>query len=249
MMGGGAGKWFGGDTSWRDGTAMAFHFWTQPLPNPISPFFHRLPLAFHKMETWTSMIFESICSLFVFAPIYLRFIAFGGFMSVMLMINLTGNFAQISVLTINECILLLNDDVWNYLFDVAGSVLPGMNHLRRWLLWTHQVPYCNLAFMPTVKPFSLWNMSLAVIPYACFILPYALIQLIPLINTFRSHNALELFEPWSTKPLQAYRDFKQSIKYKKYIEPKWNKLWDWIEKGYTYGNIVELFGSYVKFGQ
>jgi hypothetical protein len=63
MMGGGAGKWFGGDVSWRNGTAMMFHYWTQPLPNPISPYMHRLPRWIHTVETYASVVFDSAIGL------------------------------------------------------------------------------------------------------------------------------------------------------------------------------------------
>jgi hypothetical protein len=242
-------RWFGGDESWRNGTAMCYHYWTQPLPNPLSPFMHRLPLWIHKLETYASIVFESGCSLFVFAPVYLRIIAFTGFMSLMLSINLTGNFGQISVLTMNESILLLNDDWWNAIFDVAGYVVPGMEYVRQWLLFAHSPPYVDLAFPPSEKPFSAWNIGLGLIPYVCFNLPYAFIQLIPLIGTFRGHNALEFFEPYTTKPLQWYRAAKQSETYKKRIKPIWNRIWDWMEVGFTWGSIFDLFSSYVKFGQ
>lgn len=58
---------------------MSFHYWTQPLPNPISAYMHRLPLWVHKIETYCGMVFESFAALFVFAPIWLRWIAFFGF--------------------------------------------------------------------------------------------------------------------------------------------------------------------------
>jgi len=92
MMGGGAGKWYGRDMSWHDGSAMAYHCWTQPLPNPFSPYMHRMPRWLHKMETYLTFVHESFAALFVFAPVYLRMIAFIGFQSIMVVIDLTGNF-------------------------------------------------------------------------------------------------------------------------------------------------------------
>ena len=34
-----------GDSCWRDVTALYYHFETQPLPNPLSRWFHFLPRA------------------------------------------------------------------------------------------------------------------------------------------------------------------------------------------------------------
>lgn len=43
MLGCGAVKYCTGDRSWRDGTAMHKHYYTQPLPNCFTHFFHRQP--------------------------------------------------------------------------------------------------------------------------------------------------------------------------------------------------------------
>ena len=51
---------------------------------------HRLPPWVHRMETYATFVHESFCALFVFAPWYLRIVAFAGFESLMLIINLTG---------------------------------------------------------------------------------------------------------------------------------------------------------------
>ena len=37
-----------GDTCWRDLTCMDYHHETQPMPNPLSWFFHRLPRPLHR---------------------------------------------------------------------------------------------------------------------------------------------------------------------------------------------------------
>ncbi|CAF4815396.1 unnamed protein product, partial [Rotaria sp. Silwood1] len=48
----------GGDTSWKDGTEMSWHYWTQPLSNPLSPIFYRVPASVHAMETYSTYISE-----------------------------------------------------------------------------------------------------------------------------------------------------------------------------------------------
>jgi hypothetical protein len=40
-----------GDRCWRDLTCLAYHHETQPMPNPLSWWFHRLSPRLHKMET------------------------------------------------------------------------------------------------------------------------------------------------------------------------------------------------------
>jgi hypothetical protein len=67
---------------------------TQPLPNPVSTYFHRFPQWMHRMETYATFVHETLCACFIFAPWYLRIIAFVGFESLMLIINLTGQLAR-----------------------------------------------------------------------------------------------------------------------------------------------------------
>src|SRR6185436_5118735 len=37
-----------GDPCWRDLTCLIYHYQTQPMPNPLSWYFHRLPVWMHK---------------------------------------------------------------------------------------------------------------------------------------------------------------------------------------------------------
>lgn len=39
-----------GDPCWRNLTCLNYHHETQPLPNPLSSYFHHLPNSFHKLE-------------------------------------------------------------------------------------------------------------------------------------------------------------------------------------------------------
>ncbi|MFN2549511.1 MAG: lipase maturation factor family protein, partial [Myxococcales bacterium] len=39
-----------GDTCWRDLTCLYYHHETQPMPNPLSWYFHHLPKPLHRIE-------------------------------------------------------------------------------------------------------------------------------------------------------------------------------------------------------
>lgn len=39
-----------GDPCWRNFTCLNYHHETQPLPNPLSSYFHHLPNSFHRLE-------------------------------------------------------------------------------------------------------------------------------------------------------------------------------------------------------
>ncbi len=283
MFGGGAGKWsagllqlcvrdvaplhrcscdcscclcccrFGGDQSWRNGTAMQWHYWTQPLPNPLSPYMHRMPFWMHRMETYATFVHETLCACFVFAPIYLRIFAFIGFESLMAVINLTGNYAQIGAHTINESFLLLNDNVYNFCFDLF-SFIPGVNLTRRFLLHAHGPSYTDLAFRSHGVLYSkdsgieFNDVALGILPWLLLVLPYALTHLIPLIGTFHGHNALEMLGPhYSVRPLAWYARWLSCDFYQKRVGPVWNRVWTGMETIYMLGRDFDVFGNYVKF--
>lgn len=46
------------DESWKNLTAMNYHYWTQPIPNPLSLYMHRLPQSFHKCESILTHVIE-----------------------------------------------------------------------------------------------------------------------------------------------------------------------------------------------
>jgi hypothetical protein len=48
------------DTSWRDLTAMQYHFLTQPLPSTFAPLFHNLPSGLLKAMTVHTLVVEVV---------------------------------------------------------------------------------------------------------------------------------------------------------------------------------------------
>ena len=108
----GAVKLASGDPTWWDGSAMAYHYETQPLPNPVSWYAHHLPAAFHQLETWATLAIELVLPLLVFAGRPGRAVAFGGFVALLCLLLLTGNYGFFQWLTLALCVPLLGDDVW-----------------------------------------------------------------------------------------------------------------------------------------
>jgi hypothetical protein len=45
-----------GDEIWRNGTALYYHFETQPIPGPLSRWFHFLPRIVLKFGVWFNWI-------------------------------------------------------------------------------------------------------------------------------------------------------------------------------------------------
>jgi hypothetical protein len=100
-----------GDESWRDLTALDFHYWTQPLPNPVAWYVNRLPEAFQQASVAAMLFIELALPFLIFMGRRPRNIAFTGFILLQLGIMATGNHAFFNWLTVVLCIALL-DDRW-----------------------------------------------------------------------------------------------------------------------------------------
>lgn len=106
-------KYLGGDTTWRDLTAMTFHYETQPLPHVISWYAHQLPLWFQQLSVLVTYLCEAVIPIFIFFPKHFRRFGFFVIVGFQLIIIFTGNFAYFNVLTLVLAILVLDDGVLN----------------------------------------------------------------------------------------------------------------------------------------
>lgn len=111
MMGSGLIK-FRGDEVWRNGTALYYHFETQPLPGPLSRWFHFLPKSILKAGVLFNWLAELVAPIFVFWPRMLRHFAGVIIILFQFTIILSGNLSFLNWLTIVPAIACLDDDFW-----------------------------------------------------------------------------------------------------------------------------------------
>jgi hypothetical protein len=111
MLGAGLIK-FRGDEIWRNGTALYYHFETQPIPGPLSRFFHFLPHTVLKLGVWFNWLAELAAPFFVFWPRYARHVA--GVAIILFQINIiaSGNLSFLNWLTIVPALACLDDGFW-----------------------------------------------------------------------------------------------------------------------------------------
>lgn len=57
-----------GDSCWRNLTCMNYHHETQPMPNPMSWFFHHIPKPLHRVETFFNHVAQLGVVWLLFAP-------------------------------------------------------------------------------------------------------------------------------------------------------------------------------------
>ncbi len=57
-----------GDPCWRDLTCLDYHHETQPMPGPLSWFFHHLPKPLHRVEVAGNHVSQLVVPFALFAP-------------------------------------------------------------------------------------------------------------------------------------------------------------------------------------
>ncbi len=113
-----------GDPCWIHLTCMDYHYETQPLPNPLSPWLYHLPHAWHRVESAGSLFVEVIIPFLVFGPRRLRILAGALMIFFQGILILSGNLSWLNYATIAICFACFDDGVWR-------RVLP--RPVFRWL--------------------------------------------------------------------------------------------------------------------
>jgi hypothetical protein len=129
-----------GDECWKDLTCLYYHHETQPLPNPLSRFFHHGPKWFHRFGVIFSHFCQLVAPIGLFFPQPVAWIA-GGFLILhQFILVVSGNYSWLNWLTI----------VLGFL-AIPGAVVE--THARP--LWFEIIQYAVLiqAFVLSYKPF------------------------------------------------------------------------------------------------
>ncbi len=108
-----------GDTVWHDLTALYYHFETQPIPNPLSRWFHFLPHWILQAGVLFNYLAELIAPWFAFYPRTARRIA--GVVMVLFQFTLIlgGNLSFLNWLTIVPALACFDDGFWAKLLPRA----------------------------------------------------------------------------------------------------------------------------------
>ena len=101
-----------GDEIWRNGTALYYHFETQPIPGPLSRWFHFLPRITLQIGVWFNFLAELVAPLFAFGPRLARHIAGVIMVLLQLVLILSGNLSFLNWLTIIPALACFDDGFW-----------------------------------------------------------------------------------------------------------------------------------------
>jgi hypothetical protein len=105
------------DRCWRELTCLFHHYETQPLPNPLSCYFHRLPKRMHKFSVLFSHFVQLIIPFGLFAPQPFTSIAGGLIIVHQLLLIVSGNYSWLNWLTVVLGVTAFSD-------SVLAGVLP-----------------------------------------------------------------------------------------------------------------------------
>jgi hypothetical protein len=89
-----------GDECWRDLTCLYYHHETQPMPNPLSWYFHWLPKTLHRAEVLGNHVAQLVVPWFLFAPQPVATVAGLVIVATQSWLVLSGNFSWLNVITI-----------------------------------------------------------------------------------------------------------------------------------------------------
>jgi hypothetical protein len=112
-----------GDPCWRDLTALYYHHETQPMPGPLSRFFHLLPRPVHRIEVLANHVTQLIVPFGLFAPQPVASVAGLVIIVTQGWLMLSGNFAWLNLITITLAFAAVDDRLLRWVIPVGPPAL------------------------------------------------------------------------------------------------------------------------------
>lgn len=159
------------DPNWRDLSAVAYHYQSQPIPNTQAWYADKLPLWFQKQSAMFMYVCELIIPFGIFGPDWMRLGVCVALVSLQVFIWMTGNFSYLNHLTAALCTILIANqylEPWFVAPDITeaqsfwldslctavGTFLVIMQCI---VLWNHFVP--NPLFSQWVNKLSRYHIA------------------------------------------------------------------------------------------
>ncbi|HET8934063.1 MAG TPA: lipase maturation factor family protein [Polyangiales bacterium] len=180
-----------GDPTWRDLSALSYHFWTQPLPAWPALWADALPQSCKAALTWLTLAIELIAPLGIFGPRRVRLVAAALLALLQLVIAATGSYGFFNLLSLLLCMALLDD-----------AALPA--RIRTWLARRRAAPsqqrYARVrTFAQELLAVLLLAASLVVATQRILPLPAAVRAAVAWARPLRSINSYGLFAVMTTQ--------------------------------------------------
>jgi lipase maturation factor 1 len=120
----GVAKLISQDLTWRDFSALDFHYQTQPLPAWTSWYIHQMPTWFHRISVGFMFFAELAAPFLVFGKRGMRRVGFASMVLLQLLIAATGNYGFFNLLSLVLCAAILDDRDWQRLRDLVRRSPP-----------------------------------------------------------------------------------------------------------------------------
>jgi hypothetical protein len=150
-----------GDKVWRNWTALYYHFETQPIPGPLSRWFHFLPHWILRCGVWYNFLAELVAPCFIFWPRIGRHIAGCVIVLLQIILILSGNLSFLNWLTIIPALACFDDGFWAGILPrslvrraTAAREAPEPSRAMVITAWTITVIIGALSFKPALNLLS-----------------------------------------------------------------------------------------------
>ena len=121
-----------GDRCWRDLTCMDFHHETQPMPNPLSWLFHKLPRGLHRIETIGNFVAQLVLPFGLFLPQPFATAAAILMLLTQLYLVVSGNYAWLNWVTIVVMTAAIADPVLQAFLPFATTPTAAFAATPAW---------------------------------------------------------------------------------------------------------------------
>ena len=179
-----------GDPAWSSLTALEYHYWTQPLPNPLSWLVHHLPGPFHVASAALTFAIELGLPFAIVFGRAGRRVAFAGFAGLMLVIGVTGNYGFFNLLALALCLPLVDDAILERVTParIAAHVASAAGALPSWRTMARRI-----AAVPAVAIAAIGVLQILVSVGAGARLPEWAVAPLDAVTPYRLVNGYGLF--------------------------------------------------------
>jgi len=136
-----------GDACWHDLTCLYYHHETQPMPNPLSWYFHHLPRPLHRIEVLGNHFAQLVVPFFLFFPQPIAAIAGLVILGTQSWLLLSGNFSWLNVITMTLAIASLDDGTLGLILPIARPALTA-EPWHEWLVVGVAIVIVLLSYRP-----------------------------------------------------------------------------------------------------
>ena len=124
----GAVKLLSGDPSWRNLSALSYHYLTQPLPTVVAWYADKLPTAVQHLSTWSVLAIELVGAFIIWMPRRIRLTGAACMIGLQVLIALTGNYTFFNLLTVGLLLFVLDDQLLRRI--IPEDVAEGFASIR-----------------------------------------------------------------------------------------------------------------------